>query len=360
MPIMPVFPNIPHLPNFNILIALISMLLIVLCFALRMTHFVSTDSKIPLLPYIPHRDKSTNAGIAWIEAVLFIRDFLVFDAIKNIFIADIIIQMKYDPTLVSFEVVDKFQFEKGEFIKKTAPLHIQKQNNFLTLYYDTRVSFASDLDYKCFPFDDHQITFTLSNVGGATANEVMFDIKNSSVFFDKAIYTSSWHYIGHTAYKGFSQDPTGLVSVSDSEVITFPQIQILMDFKGSWRKILVIFIPLFLLAYVGAFALVLNVDTIGISLGSISGILAHRFIVESISPSVGYFTISDRFYLILLISVFIFFLITVWSTILNLPLVKIKFIVFLMTIISWNILTYWILLRDKNVRNRKFYGSTGE
>jgi hypothetical protein len=205
-----------------------------------------------------------------------------------------------------------------------------------------RIQFTSNLDYRDFPFDNHRVVITLAN-GAASPDDMMFDVKKASFIFNDAIYTASWRYQKHVVFKGYSYAELDKDDANKHEAA--PQVQIIMDFKGGWRKLFIIFVPLFLLSFLSAFALILTKDQIFLSLGSISGLLAHRFVIESMSPTVGYFTVSDRLYIWLLIFSFLFFLINISGFISGNRLEGLKDTVFILSLIGWPILTYSVILK---------------
>lgn len=322
----------------NVIAGVLSVIIITILFVMRNAHFVTTDQLLELQPFVPKKNDSSSSVFAWIDTGMYIRDFLRFDATQNSFIVDLILWFEFDPIEISFAIVDNFYFEKGMILQKTMLEPIKKKNK-LFIHYNLRVQFSSNLDYKDFPFDNHRIVLSLIN-GGAESSETMFEVKKSAFVFNGSIYTASWKYEDHVVYKGYSQ--AKLAEGDCDRTILSPQVQMIMDFWGGWRKIFVILVPLYLLSFVGAFALVIVDKQMTLSLGSISGLLAHRFIVETMSPSVGYFTISDSLYVILLIFSFVFFLINVCTLILGQNLLELKSLILLLSLISWTVITYFI------------------
>ncbi len=337
------------LPYIEMSAVVCSALIITLLFIIRITTFVVTDQPSELQPFIPKKKGGYAAGPAWVNTGISIQDFPLFDATKNSFIVDVILWFEFDPTEISFSVLDKFSFGKGIILKKSPPETIKIKDK-LFVRYDLRIQFSSNLDYKDFPFDNHRVVLSLSN-DIASPEEMMFHVKESSFTFNPSLYTASWLYISHTVHKGYST--ASLEKHDTGKTVSLPQVQMVMDFKGGWRKVFVIFVPLYLLSFMGAFTLIMQKDPTFLSLASISGLLAHRFVVENMSPGVGYFTLSDRLYVIMIIFSFVFFLINLGCLIWETNLTGTKQILFFLTLISWNLITYQLVLGRTKKRNHK-------
>lgn len=336
----------PYIAMFAVIF---SALIITLLFIIRIITFVVTDQPSELQPFIPKRKDGYTAGPAWVNTGMSIRDFPLFDATKNSFIADIILWFEFDPTEVSFSVLDKFSFEKGIILKKSSPETIKIKDK-LFVRYNLRVQFSSNLNYKDFPFDNHRIALSLSN-DIASPEEIMFHVKKSSFTFNPSLYTASWLYQNHTVHKGYST--ASLEKHNAEKTVSLPLVQMIMDFKGGWRKVFVIFVPLYLLSFMGVFTLIMQKDPTFLSLASISGLLAHRFVVENMSPRVGYFTLSDRLYVIMIVFSFVFFLINLGCLIYGANPTGIKQVLFFLTLISWDIITYQLILGSLKKRTHK-------
>jgi cytochrome c oxidase subunit IV len=72
-------------------------------------------------------------------------------------------------------------------------------------------------------------------------------------------------------------------------------------------------LPLLLIFYLSIFAFSIKDIVLAgtLILGSTSGLLAYAFVIQTISPLVGYFMLSDYLFIFVLMSIFIIFLITI-------------------------------------------------
>ncbi|MBA3752528.1 hypothetical protein H0X06_07155, partial [Candidatus Dependentiae bacterium] len=80
------------------------------------------------------------------------------------------------------------------------------------------------------------------------------------------------------------------------------------------RRLVTILFPLMLIFYISIFTFSINPITnlrsiISLSSASITGLLAFRFVIENLSPKVGYFMISDYLFFLLLGTTCIVFLV---------------------------------------------------
>jgi hypothetical protein len=74
------------------------------------------------------------------------------------------------------------------------------------------------------------------------------------------------------------------------------------------RHLLTILLPLLLSFYIGLFSLSTSSGGIRIGIISITAIVSYRFVIDRVSPSVGYFMISDYLFFLFLIAALVPFI----------------------------------------------------
>lgn len=250
---------------------------------------------------------------------LTIKNFLDFDVSKNNFYVEGLAWFIFDPTKISLEEISQFSFSKGELIegefftssidKKTV---IDLPNKTKFVYFDMRLKFSTNLDYKMFPLNSHKFYITLVNKH--IPIEKGFFVSQPTYFVvDENIYTPGWRNIGQEVKTGILE--IKFTNDTKIEPLKFPRAIFSIDFMmDSMRYALFLFLPLLALFFVSLFALAIDpkkeLDIIvPQTAGSLIGILTYRFVIEAVSPKVPYFTLVDHtFNLFLLLACITFVL----------------------------------------------------
>jgi hypothetical protein len=314
MKILGVFRNIAKM-WFLIFMTLVAFLAIASIFYSSHTRFRSTDPKIELQSYVPRKSGPESKSIAIVETGLFVKGFSEFSFVENSFIADVVVWFLFKPHEIPKETIDAFSFEGGEIKSKSAPEIKIIEDKIFTRYL-VRVEFKANLNYELFPLDDHRLCLILIN-RDVIPQEVRFVSDDSSFGVVKNLYTNDWKFDGKQVLYGV------MASVLDEDNSTknieTPAVVFSLDFsKLGVRKIFVLFVPLFLVFFMGLFSLAVEVDkwiemSLSMSIGSITAMLFYRFVIEKMSPNVGYFTIADKIYTFLVITAFLIFLSNVYT-----------------------------------------------
>lgn len=248
-----------------------------------------------------------------INTGLYIKNFPVFDIIKNNFIMNAIIWFEFNPHQIDIETISNFNFEKGEILKKSK-LKSKIINDKLWVYYKIKVEFKSNLDYKFFPIEDHKIYITLANSKMNPDSEILVSY-NTDLVLRKNIFTGDWRKIGNEVEYGYIEQ---IIDKYQKEKATkYPVVSFELSFeKAGIRKTLAIFLPLFMVFFLSLFSLLINIKststTLAVSVGSTSALIFNLIAIEGMSPNVRYFTIANKIYSILLISAFAILLLNVY------------------------------------------------
>ena len=265
-------------------------------------------SKMPRVLPITESVKAgwSNNGLAVpvVNVGLVIQDFLKFDMAKNDFIAAAAVWFEFDPQQVSLEDIDAFVFAKSDIIKKSKPFIKKRENGRTYVQWYVRIHFSTNLDYHRFPLDDHSLYVTL--LSPFPAQKFMYNITPQHCKLDDHFDVTGWDIKGCRAIAGYSAEQIG-----DSEPVEYPKIVFAIDLeKNDGRHLFIILLPLLFIFYICMFALSIHDFALAISVivASVSALIAYAFVMQSISPDVGYFMMSDYLFLIFLMVIFVIFL----------------------------------------------------
>lgn len=308
--------------------------------------FTSFDKMPQFLPITPQKIKEFGQSPAKVKIGLYILDFPEFDIIKNQFVFDGIISFEFDPSVVSLDTLKNFSFEKGTIERISEPKTIAVDNGKIFAQFDTRVKFRANLNEDLFPFNDRSIHIVVINKELAPG-EVIFEAPLHNFNITNQFHTPGWEYFYKTTRVGYTE--AQLDQNDPSKNLYYPQAIFEIDFRRSGiRHALMIILPLILIFNIALFSFTLDpinyINNLGISIGTITAILAYRFVIEQLSPQVGYFMLADYIYFLFLILVFIIFIVTLLSQKLNIT-VKALISIFLQTILiiaMAYLLRYWL------------------
>ncbi|HBS48164.1 TPA: hypothetical protein DEO28_03710 [Candidatus Dependentiae bacterium] len=340
--------------EFQIYSIIIALCFVVGLFTIPFYVFNSSDEKPDLIYCVPQKGLELGSNIADVKTGLFINGFSEFDVNKNKFTFDGLVWFQFDPSRISFDTIDKFSFEGGVLVYKSPP-ETSLVNDELLVKYKIIVQFSSMLGYRDFPFDDHSIYITLIN-DSILPSEAMYLSMNSDLDVVKDIQLQGWGVLKTNVEHGYSEavlDDTDL-----HKNISYPKVVFRIDVSSQGiRKVLIIVIPLLILFFLALFSLSIDTDIkdnmgtiVGLTTGSLTGLFAYRFVIESLSPSVVYFTITDYLYTFVLICTFLVFIYSMYLLLSNKKLsFEGKFVkqnLFLFFVISLIVLAFVLVKRS--------------
>jgi len=289
-------------PPFQIFsISLTSILIIILAYG-PVRKFYSNEPAPQLFPVTPQKVKEWGGDPISVAVGLHIRNFSDFDFVENKFILDAVLWFEFDPALISIDTINKFSFDKANLKKISEPYTKLIGDNFFARY-DIQLEFGMDLNYHFFPFDDHRMYITLINrfIG---PNEVVFRSNVTNFTIAPAVRVSGWEIENKSVHKGYSQDY--LDPHSNQKSVLYPKVVFSLDFRRSGvRYILLIILPLVIIFFMGLYSFAFDPEKqagmiSGLAIGGITSLLSYRFVMERLTPQVGYFVLSDYIFTILL------------------------------------------------------------
>lgn len=251
---------------------------------------------------------------------------------------------EFDPTLLSLESLSKFTFEEAQKLEISEP-HLKIIDNRLFVHYIIKAVFDLQLQYGHFPIDDHRLSFVFRHLY-LTPSQMQLVSSPSDFIIQPDLSQQGWTNVGHIVQTGFQKiilDP-----YNQRKTINRPSAVFTIDYsRTQMRYPLLIILPLLLIFFLALFSLSLDPEKyrssiIGITTGGITAILAYRFVIEAMSPKVGYFMLSDYIFTILLVATFLVFLMSIFSNRVSLGVKKV-FVIALHSIVDL-ILIYLFLI----------------
>lgn len=299
------------LANFSIMLIVISGIVVSILMQQAIVRFSSRDSMPEIRSLVPDAMEKLGANPGVVRVGLYIKDFTEFDMLKNSFEFSGILWFLFDPSIISLETLGKFSFEKGKIISLSAP-STRLVKGKLLVRYDIRVNLKTNLSYSLFPFDDHTLSIAIDN-NYVTPGEVIFESSYNEVVISPEIALTNWKMHAVRVYPGFSI--AHLDKKEGANDVAHPRIIFAIDYgHAGIRQALTIILPLILVFFMALLSLALDPVTnfrsiLTLSSGAVTALLAYRFVIENLSPKVGYFMVSDYvFFLVLAASFIVFFL----------------------------------------------------
>ena len=282
----------------------------------RTTYKFSTLDKMPhLLPLTP-KNIEEFGGISGVARVgLYIRSFSNFDILANDFTFTGIVWFEFDPSIVSLDTLGKFTFDRGEIQYVSTP-NTRLVGGKLIARYDIRVKLKTGLNYALFPFESHILHIVLDNNTISPA-EVLFESSNADFTLSPDILVVGTKVVDKHVYTGYSVASLEENDSVEEDKTYHPRVIFAIDYaQPGMRKTITIFLPLLFIFFMSVFSLTIDPEKyyttiLSLSSGSITGLLAYRFVIENLSPKVNYFMLSDFiFFLFLFIGFLLFFIST--------------------------------------------------
>jgi hypothetical protein len=247
----------------------------------------------------PKQIKEWGGSATEVTVGMSIINFPKFDAVNNDFVIDAIVWFEFDSALVSLETIEKFSFDKGEIVSKSISNTKIIDDKFFAQYNIT-VKFSSTLAFQFFPWDDHRIYLTLTNKF-VSPSEIIYQSYISGFIISEGAFVAGWKMVGKNVVAGYSE--SYLDENDTKKVVLNPCVLFSLDFSRSGAQhIFLIFLPLFLMFFLGFFSFAFHEPPLifSLSLGSVTAILSYNFVIQGMSPHTGYFLFSDLIFILFL------------------------------------------------------------
>lgn len=293
--------------SIQIILLIINLSIIGYLFYNEIYNFESIDLS-PNINLIDHKLLTIKTNPSIVKVSLYIYDFNKFDILTNDFIIEALISFEYDPTVLNLDIIDKFSFIRGTILYKSSP-RIQIKNNSIFVSYELKVQFKTNLNYRLFPFSSHKINLILENKE-LYSEEVSFKADTNKFITSQYINLNGWKEYNKQVITGYYK---ATLQENSKETIYHPVVNFSIEYlNNSIKDIVSIFLPLFLLFFMAVFSFAMDPKfyftfIVGLSTGSVTGMLAYKYVIDKLSPQVDYFMFSDIVYFVFLaIVIFIF------------------------------------------------------
>lgn len=302
----PIEPRALISPLYQIIFIILTTVFIATAFIYRVGFFYAYDAAPPYNVINPMKYYDLGAFAKPIEVGLHIDQYENFNLSDNDFTFSGKLWFIADPGTISLDTLGKFTFAFGDILSKSPP-RTRLVDGKIFAQYSIRVRHISTLALEDFPMDSHRIYIQLQNQY-ITPNEFLFSATLSHFIAHTNSEIFGWKQRDLSVKSGYIVDEVDVFNKERSS--EYPTIIFFLDFmRTSVQQIITIFLPLLLILYVILFCFSIRENSTSVSLaaGSVTGILAYKFVIANLSPKVGYFMLSDYiFFLFLATSILVF------------------------------------------------------
>lgn len=314
--------KMPEREDSYISAAFQSLLIIITCIGLvailyvPLTQFTSRDTVPDTKTFTPRR--LVDFGLPQEVLVgLYIKDFPDSDFLKGTLTVDGIVWFIFDVHAVSLDAIGKFSFENGEIKYKSEPYSSLLSDNKVFVRYNIRADFVMQFQYSLFPVDDHRLYFTLVN-NFLSPGQVVFNSLRQDFVINTDLAEAGWMQVNKHVRTGYSKSQ---LDVMDKRKNVYnPRAVFSADYERiGIRHVISILLPLLLIFFVSLFAFSFDIsgpqagEAFSLAVGGITAMVAYYFVIQNMSPPVGYFMISDYLYFLFLSLNFFVFLVTIFK-----------------------------------------------
>ncbi|MBS1986584.1 hypothetical protein JST99_01475 [Candidatus Dependentiae bacterium] len=239
---------------------------------------------------------------------LAIEQYETFDVINNNFVIVGTLWFLADPSIINLERLNKFSFQRGTLLSVSEPI-ISLEKKKLLVQYRIRLQFSTPLSYTYFPLDEHRVTLRLTNIF-LDPEEIIFVSEHRYFNITANAQPFGWTMLDRYVRYGYRKISFDSVEHTDHERSNYdPCIDFFIDFtRTSYRYIISIIFPMLTFFYLSLFGFSTSsssqfyLPTVGLT-----ALISFRFIIDRLSPAVGYFMLSDYLFFIFLAAIFIAF-----------------------------------------------------
>lgn len=304
--------------RFKAVMLLVSVFAIVFCFGIALRQFRPADAEPHVEIIGMEMRKSIRNFASVVRTGMFVKNFEVFDISHDRFIIGAVVWFEFNTDEVMPATIEKFSFVNGKILERS-PGDVRVTGSRMFIKYDVRVEVKSQLAYHRYPFDDHRISFVLTN-NYVTPSELYFTIDNSSFDLADDAFTAHWKVLDRDTSWGYTD--LGLDQNDVTKNVQRPVVTFSVNFsKAGIRHLVIIFIPLFIALFFALFTFLMGfherTSRFRLSVSSLTAILSYRFIIERMMPRVGYFTTTDAIYTLLLLISLCAFIMQIWLGLYN-------------------------------------------
>lgn len=276
--------------------------------------FTSTDPRPELKILTPDSVKNflgESIG-SKVEVGVHVENFQEFNLRDGVFLVDLIVWFKFNPSVISLETIGQFSFEKGKIEEKSKP-KTKLIDGSMFAKYNVRLRFTTNLDFRLFPFNDNRIFITLINKA-VSPGDLIFEAYESNISLSNNMLIAGWQTTNRAVSTGYTE---ALLDRNDPTTkVLYPIAVFFIDFaRTNARQGFILLLPLFVLIYILFISLTFSFEyytsRLTMSSANIAAMLSYRFVIEGVAPKTGYYMLTDHIYNIFLVLAFIIFLVNI-------------------------------------------------
>lgn len=231
---------------------------------------------------------------------LYINNFSKFSFYNNKFIFNGVVWFRAPKGKMDIETLGNFRVHSGEILQKSKPF-IKHIENDVVICYKVTIQFMTFLNYKYFPFSDHQLNIVIEN-WGMSPEEIVFVSDKKDFRHSDHLFVSSWK---------LSQQEvrTGIIEATLQEGkhpmnLDHPSVVFTMKFENlGFKKFITLYLPLFLMFFMTLFTLLINVTRYDVRLSlvatNVAAVILFRMVINSLGPKTNMITVMDSTYFVL-------------------------------------------------------------
>lgn len=277
-------------------------------FGYSLSYFNTTDSSPEFSIIDAAKQKEFGEFTVKVKTGLYVKSFPKFDIVNNQFIFDALLWFEFHPNEIMLENISKFSVDNGKVINRSPP-DLKVVGDSVLATYDIRIDCRANLDFVKFPFEDHKLSIIITN-NAVTPYEMFFIVDNTTFNIAPDLNISNWKIKSLNTDSGYFAP--GLDTKSLDKGSAYPKAIFTINVqKTGIRKVLVIFLPIFLVIMLSLFSFLMAannyVGRFSLASAGVSAELGYRFVLDKMIPEVSYFTTADSLYLVLLVASFLVF-----------------------------------------------------
>lgn len=277
-------------------------------FGYSLSSFNTTDLSPEFSIIDAAKQKEFGEFTVKVKTGLYLKNFTKFDVLNNQFIFDALLWFEYHANEIMLENIGKFSVDNGKVINKSAP-DIRVFDDVVVATYDIRIDCKANLDFQKFPFEDHKLSIVITN-NAVTPYEMFFIVDNTTFNVAPDLNISNWKIKSLNTDSGYFSPAVDTKSADKGSA--YPKAIFTLNVqKTGIRKVLVIFLPIYLVMMLSLFSFLMAIGNyvgrFSLASAGVSAELGYRFVLDKMIPEVSYFTTADSLYLVLLVSSFLVF-----------------------------------------------------
>ncbi len=270
-----------------------------------------SDDPIPDVKMISFEMRKQFRDLASrVKVGLYIRNFPTFNFINNNFVVNALIWFEFNKNEIMLSTINQFSFENSNILHKSDP-YVTLHEGKMLVQYDVIFETKTDINFYRFPLEDHRLSIVLTN-NFISPNEMYFDDSFGALSFivSDRLFTSDWEVHALRSVSGYTA--LAFDKYAPQREMLSPKAVFTIDLKKiGINKILLIFVPLFAAILLALFSFLMSFNnhsgkaTVGLT--AITALLGYRFVIQQMSPPVGYFTLTDKVFTFFLLFAFLIF-----------------------------------------------------